>query len=654
MLKKDKKKFSSEECDIITGTLRMHPKGFGFVIPDNLTACPSDVFIPKHLTDNAVDGDKVEVAINPDSNWEKGPEGKILTILKRGRTHLAGTIRKIGVNGEIIAHIPLLGATRPVVVKPEKNGRSLQVGDRIIMKVLNWGDETSVTECEVSHYIGHISDPSCDIPAVIEEFDLRLDFPKQALQETKSFGTTVSSQDLKNREDFTSLPCFTIDPDTAKDFDDALSIHRDKSDHFHLGVHIADVANYIRANTSLDKEALSRSNSTYFPGYVIPMLPPILSENLCSLKENVVRLTISVMMEFDGEGNLLNHSVCRSYIKSKKRFTYREAKEILDGKKSSPHSKSLKNMVVLCDLLKAKRFSRGSIDFSLPELVIKVDEKGLPLGIEIIEYDITHQLVEEFMLKANEIVARHLEKKGKPLIYRIHESPSPENMEEFFDLARQLGFHLPKKPSQQDLQKLFYKAKNSPFGAQLSVSFIRSMKLAYYSPHNIGHFGLALEHYCHFTSPIRRYSDLIVQRLLFDEENPEDDLEKIASKCSERERISFKAEMSVKVLKKLRLLEKYHKENPTRNYIAVITRIKPFGISFEMQDLFLEGFLHISELENDFFQFVKQKSCLIGKRTGKKHSIGDRIEIRLKTIDLILLESKWELVLKAKKRKAKS
>jgi ribonuclease R len=634
----------------VTGVVRIHPRGFGFVIPDPSLGLEEDIFIPKHLTDNAIDGDTVEVGIAMEVKSEKGPEGKIISIIKRGRTHLAGTITRIDDSGFAVTHVPLLGPTKRAIVEPDPS-RPFHVGDRILVEVVEWGeDQYSPTVCTLSEQIGHISDPSCDIPAAIKEFDLRAAFPKSVLKAAKGFGSKIPKEDLKRRKDLTHLECVTIDPETAEDFDDALSVTKDRKGHYHLGVHIADVAHYIPPLSALDKEAVLRCNSTYFPGKCIPMLPEELSNHLCSLKPRVTRLTVSVLMQFDKKGNLLDYEIIRSAIKSKKRFTYKEAKEILDKKKKSPFAKSLKSMVELCHLLKTKRYGRGSIDFSMPELVIQVDPKGSPIGTTWVEYDITHQLVEEFALKANELVASELTQRGVNLIYRIHEEPSEENIKEFFALAKSLGFHISEKPSLDEIQKLFTAAKKTPFAHQLSVSFIRSMKLAYYSPDNVGHYGLALEHYCHFTSPIRRYSDLVTQRLLFDEEKDAADLEKIALKCSEQERISFKAETSVKLLKKLRLLEQYMRYDPDRVYSAVVTRIKPFGLFFELPELLIEGFLHISELEDDYFHFNPQRNTLRGQTTGKTHKVGEKLSVLLTSIDLILLETKW-LLLHSRKRK---
>lgn len=643
-LEKKVKKKSKENEEVIRGILRMNTKGFGFVIPDNPSECPQDIFIPKHHTDNAVDGDHVEVLLNLNSLSDKGPEGRIVSVLKRARKHLAGVIRQINANGDMMAYVPILGISRSVIVLTQAEN-FLTIGDRVILNVLEWGTDREPTTCELSSVIGNIADPSFDVPAAVEEFDLRSAFPKNVIDQVKAYGEKVSTKELKKRLNLSREECFTIDPDTAKDFDDALTLKRDRKGHYHLGVHIADVAHYVPPNSPLDQEAIQRANSTYFPGICIPMLPEELSNELCSLKPREIRLTVSVLMEFDKNGTLLKQKIVRSYIKSKKRFTYFEAKDVLEGKKKSPHAKTLKLMVDLCLLLKKKRYERGSIDFALPEIVIVTDEKGQPQGTKKIEYDITHQLVEEFMLKANETVATELNRRGKSLIYRIHETPQKENFESFLQFARTLGFKVPPKASSNDVQMLFEKAKKTPFSQLLSIVFIRSMRLAQYSPENAGHFGLALDYYCHFTSPIRRYNDLIIERLLFNEEPDEINLEKIAHHCSEQERVSFRAEINVKTLKKLRLLQKYFDENPHREYKALVTKIRHFGIFFELQDLMLEGFLHISELENDYFIFDERRNLLFGKSSGKVHKLGERIKVRLAHVDLILLESNWTLAI---------
>ncbi len=623
----------------LTGTLSLHPRGFGFVIPEK---GDKDIFIPKHLTNGAVDGDTVEVISFPKAS-SKGPEGKIVKILKRGRKHLAGIVLyPMNKDHLYLVYAPLLSKEKKVLLSCKD--KTLKSGDRIIMKITNWNNENKETEGELKSYIGHITDPSVDISCAIEEFEILSHFSPAAVEEAKAFGSEVKGKQLEGREDFTKLQTITIDPDTAKDFDDAISLNKDTEGNYHLGVHIADVAHYVTSGSILDKEAYSRGNSTYFPGKCIPMLPETLSNGLCSLKPDTTRLTASVLMTFNPKGDLLSSKVVRSYIYSQKRFTYREALRVLEGKSQSPFLPLLKECVNLCHLLKTKRMERGSIDFALPDAILEVDAKGNPIKMKIEAYDITHQLIEEFMLKANETVAKTLAEKGKMLIYRIHEKPSKENFHDFYSYTRALGFKLPDSPTNSDIQKLFKTAKDSPHLQRLSVAFIRSMKLAFYSPDNIGHYGLALTHYAHFTSPIRRYSDLIIQRLLFGEKIIEDDLVEIANICSNRERISMRAETSVVTLKKLRLLHQYFSEDPKRKYKATVTRIKPFALFFELTDFLLDGSLHVSELGNDFYQFSQATHSFRGERTGKLYSISDAITVSVIGIDFIYQEAKFALV----------
>lgn len=628
----------------VVGVLRLHPRGFGFVKPEEQTATTQDIFIPKHLTANAVDGDTVEVIVNTESVSEKGPEGRIAHILARGRDRLAGIINDIHRHDGYYAHVPLLGPSQRVIVHTDPK-TELQVGHRVVMEVLEWGDKDNPTTCKLTKIIGHISDPSCDIPAAIAEYELQHEFPDAAVQEARSYGTRIPLNEIKKREDLRSLICFTIDPDTAKDFDDAISLTKDARGHFHLGVHIADVSHYVHGDTALDAEAQIRSNSTYFPGYCLPMLPKELSDNLCSLKPNVNRLTASVLMEFDAEGTLVDYRMTRSVIKSCKRFTYKEAKAVLDGKKDSPHADTLHLMVRLCELLKKKRYERGSVEFGLPELVVLVDSTtGVPVNTDYITYDITHQLVEEFMLKANETVAWHLTKQGKHLTYRVHDVPAEENMKDFAVLVKSFGYDLPHAPTPQDIQKLFDEAMSTPNGQYLATSYIRRMRLAVYSSDNIGHYGLSLEHYCHFTSPIRRYVDLVAHRLLFGESEDKEKLEMIAVRCSEQERISAKAENSVVLLKKLRLLEAQRKVAPHKQYDAVVTRVKNFGVTFEILEFMLEGYSHVSELGDDYYVFDEAEAILKGRHHGQVYRTGDRITVMPKEVDLILLDASWDIL----------
>ncbi len=623
---------------VVVGTIKMHPRGFGFVVLKE--ASEQDVFIPKPCVNNAIDGDVVEVAINLEAISERGPEGKVLSIVSRKRKTLVGTISDIA-HQQAYAYCSLLGEKRQVVLS--NNDRKLKVGDRVLVEVTKWGDKEESAQAELSKVIGHISDPMSDIPAAILENEIRTEFPQDAVDEALSFGTRVKKEDLTSREDLRELECFTIDPDTAKDYDDAISLER-KNNLWELGVHIADVSHYVRDKSALDREASLRCNSTYFPGKCIPMLPSELSDNLCSLREGVLRLTVSVFITIDEQGETKNYRIVRSVIKSKKRFTYKQAKKVLDGELESEHKKKLHDMVEVCHLLKKKRRERGSVELFMPEFVIKVDEKGVPVGTEVVEYDITHQMVEEFMLKANEIVAIALTKQGKNAAFRVHEEPAKESLREFSTLASSFGYNLPQDPTPQDIQGFFSELDEGQAAQYLATCYIRSMRLACYSPDNIGHYGLSLEHYTHFTSPIRRYVDTIIHRLLFEGNIERDKLLEISNEASEKERISARAEGNVIMLKKLRLLESAYKQDRHRTFEAVITRVKPFGIYFDVLEFMLEGFLHVSELDNDFFDYSEREMMLLGRYLGLSYKAGDKLTVTVGHIDFVMQECSWKLL----------
>jgi ribonuclease R len=620
----------------VKGNFFLHSRGFGFVQPHEGSSIMENVFIPRDYILDAITDDVVLIEISGGKS-PKGYEGKVLKILKRNTKMLIGTVSHINKN-DLELFCPVLGKKKSVIMK--KGSQKVEVGDRLEVKVLSWGSNTKPIQTSFSKNLGSIEDASLDIKIAIKEYGIFEAFNKNCKEEAEKWGTRVKKENLKGRIDYTNLTTVTIDPDTAKDFDDALSLEIDKKGHFHLGVHIADVSHYIDIDSALDQEAFKRGNSTYFPGKCIPMIPESLSNGLCSLKPEVIRLSASVMIEFDSNGNQVDYLIQKAFIKSDKRFTYKEALKVLENRKKSPYAPLLNNLKKLALLLKKKRTDRGSIDFALPEGFIHIDKKGNPKHIERIEYDITHQLVEEFMLKANEVVATHLHHQIGRAIFRVHEEPDRENFSALFELTSRLGFSLPKRPEIKDIQSIFTQAKDSPFLPLLSIQFIRSLKLAMYSPDNVGHFGLALENYCHFTSPIRRYTDLVIHRLLFCKQY-DGALEKTSMNCSETERKSMRAESSVILLKKLRLLELNRKSNPTKVYSAVVTKVFPMRVIFEVEEFFIEGSCHVSELSGDFYEF--QNEALYGSRSGKRFAFGDKIEVKIKEVDLIFLQASWSI-----------
>ncbi len=631
----------AEEFSYVEGKISIHPRGFGFVTPNKSEKFQEDIFIPSPFTHDAVSQDIVRVWVNPHSNWKKGAEGEVVAIIQRTKTHLAGIVKEIRAH-QAILYAPTLGPDRPIHI-PLHGEKSIEIGDRLKIKITQW--KAPLEGC-VETKIGSIHDASKDVQAAIAEYDIPHDFPEKALKQAKALGKQVKKKELQTREDFTKLTTITIDPKTARDFDDALSVEKISKDCYHLGVHIADVAHYIPVDSPLDEEAKTRSNSVYFPGKCVPMLPESLSNNLCSLKPQVIRLTMSVFMKIDKQGNILDYSIKRGFIKSRKRLTYEDAKDILDGKKKSRFKSLLDMMVELCIILKNKRKSRGSVDLALPELRLNIDEDGNPTGFSIEEYDITHQLVEEFMLKANETVATHLANQGKEAIFRVHSSPSEEDIQDFFSLARVLGFQLSQNPPPEEIQQLFNLAKDTPFAHQLAIRFIKSMKLASYSHENVGHYGLALEYYCHFTSPIRRYTDLIIQRLIFNEQPEEVDIEEIAALCSERERIAFRAESNVSQLKKRRFLHQKLQETPHHVYEALISSIKPNGIYFSLVPLEVEGFLHISKIGKDYYHYLSASQSLKGEKTHQTYIVGQLIHVQLLSLDFISGQLLWKIIKK--------
>jgi ribonuclease R len=623
---------------IVRGTISVHPRGFGFV---NQPSPHEDIFIPKTMINGAVDGDTVDIATNLTAFSEKGPDGRVVAVVERKRRQIIGTVVECkGKKASIYS--ALLGEMHPIECHLNSTD-TVKIGDRVVLDVTQWGQKKEPTTCSLSRILGNVKDTRVDLPFVILESGVRHEFSQDIIDEAKRFGTRVKPSDIKGRVDLRDLECVTIDPDTAKDFDDAISLEL-VGNAYRVGVHIADVSHYVRPKSALDIEASLRCNSTYFPNTCIPMLPKELSENLCSLKPNVARLTVSVFFNITESGETSGWEIVRSVIKSKKRFTYKQAKAILDGKVKSAHAQLLKNMVHVCQFLKSRRSERGSVQLYVPELIVKVDENGKPLGMELVEYDITHQMVEEFMLKANEIVAIHLGRHGKDVTYRVHEEPAEESLKDFSTLVSAFGFHLPPVPSPYDIQGFFKEIEGSPHASYLAICYIKSMRLACYSPDNIGHYGLSLEHYCHFTSPIRRYIDVIIHRLLFEDGPDKETLAKICQDASEKERISSRAEGSLITIKKLRFLEQERKKAPKREYKAIITTVKPFGIFFDIVDVMIEGFLHVSELEDDYFLFDDSLSQLCGRNSGITYHSGDHIIVMCDKVDIMMQEASWKMV----------
>lgn len=624
--------------EVYQGIFKGHRVGYGFVKSLNGEYSP-DIFIPKTATSNAVEGDLVEVIITSTES-KKGWEGKVSKILERKHRALGAIVTNSFAKKALVL-CPLLGLSKEVEV-PLKDKMKLKPGDQITVKLNKWKKDQKKLTAEFTSYIGHIDDPSCDVAAGIKGFTLRDTFSEEILNEVKKLPQEIIAKDYPDREDLRDLECLTIDPDTAKDFDDAISIEKSKKGHWILGVHIADVSYFVTEGSYLDLEASLRCNSTYFPGTCLPMLPSELSDHLCSLKPKVPRLAVSTFMTFNKEGELQNYRITRSIIESKKRLTYGQALDILEDKKKSPYSDSIKELKTLALALKQMRKKRGCLDLALSDAQVKVDKNGIPTGIIVEEYDITHQMVEEFMLKNNETIAKHLSDKDIQIPFRIHEPPKSDNLNDFVQLVGTFGYKLSLPPKQEELQSLFEEIKGTEREHQISVGFIKCMKLATYSPDNEGHYGLKLDYYCHFTSPIRRYVDLVIHRALFGG-SQEINFKEIAERCSDAERLSAKAETSVRTLKVLRYLLMLTK-NKKCSFQGIISRVKPFGLFFELPELLLEGFIHISKIGRDYYVFDENRRSIIGERSHESFITGQKIKVRVDSICLITQEAQWRRV----------
>lgn len=633
---------------LISGTLFVHgKKGFGFVSPDHPDEYPFDIFIPARDLKGALDGDHVIVSLLPSSKKGEKRKGVIHEVLSRGKTILVGTITSLLNATTALVCVNALGPDTPVqaTLLPK---RSYKLGDRILLSTPEWkkkNESKANPPLKMLEFIGNISNAKSDFLCIKAEYGIEEDFPEAVIEETTHFSQKHISQALRSRKDLRDLLCFTIDSITAKDFDDAVSLTYDNNNNYILGVHIADVSHYVTPHSALDKEASKRCNSIYFPGKVVPMLPSALSDNLCSLKPNVDRLAVSVFMTFTKAGHLSNYEIFRSVIRSKYRMTYDEVNEIIKKKQAHPISKTLQEMAKLSKKFSDLREQRGCIHLELPSFTISLDNLQEPVALVETRQTLAHKLIEEFMLKANEVIAYHISHQGVPLPFRIHESPNDEHLLSFQEMAKAMGFTIPVTPEQEpDYQYLLQTiSKGHPLEPILHSQFVRSMKTASYSTENKGHYGLKLDFYTHFTSPIRRYIDLIVHRLLFHPLSIEETrLEHIVRACSTQERVTAKAEFAFETLKKTRFLSQFLKEQPDTTYTAYIITTNPEGIAFTVPEFFQEGFIPAAQLPKEYT--IKKKTS--PEDLPSKIRPGAKISVRLISVDLLRQTITWALVKK--------
>ncbi len=648
-MRKIRKKVKELKKDL-AGKLQTHHDGYGFVL--SVVPGEPDVYVPRTGMSDAMHGDQVLTRI---TGFRRGkPEGRIIKILQRSHKQVVGKYTQISGVGWVIPNDRKM--TRDVLI-PGLEALRPEPGEMVVAEITSYPTLEKGPEGRIIKILGEAYTPLLDTSMVMEEFHLPAAFPPGILEESEKVPTEISEEMLAGRKDLRREVTLTIDGEHAKDFDDAVSAERIGSHQIRLGVHIADVGAYVSWKSPLDREAYERGTSVYFPDKVVPMFPEALSNGICSLNPHVDRLTYSVDMIFDEEGNRVDYKIYESVIKSQARMTYTEVRDIINspGRSSLRKKEVLDTVFLLEELalkLKKKRFVRGSIDFDLPEPQILIDVAGEITSILKEERNFAHKIIEECMLAANETVAEHMANLNLPFIYRIHDKPTPEKIQDFNLFVSNLGYSLkgfPKKVTPKSFQDILDQIKGKVEERVVNHLMLRSMKQAVYSTDNTGHFGLAAEFYTHFTSPIRRYPDLMVHRLLKMASKGEltpnkipiynKTLPEITTHCSARERVSVDAEREVISLKKVRFMDNKIDEE----FDGHISGVTSFGLFIELNDIFVEGLVHISTLE-DHYHFDTQKHSLIGARFRNVYRLGDPVRVLVERVSLEKREVSFKLL----------
>ncbi|HTK82998.1 MAG TPA: ribonuclease R [Bacteroidota bacterium] len=601
--------------------------------------------VPSRFIGTALDGDIVSVAPLAASSESRGDdqpvEGEIIEVLERNKKPIVGVLEKGKHFFFVVPDSKKIG--RDIYIPKEKI-KGARPGQKVVVAIDSWESRNLNPEGHITEVLGRSGEVSVEMTSVAREFQLPLRFPKEVLTESEAISETISDEEIKNRLDLRELLCFTIDPVDAKDFDDAVSLEPLPDGNFRLGVHIADVSHFVREGTRLDDEAYKRGTSVYLADEVIPMLPEKLSNNLCSLRPNEDRLAYSALMTVTPSGTVKDHEILKTVIHSKHRFTYEDVQNIIVTGKG-PHAATVKSMHALSKVLLQKRLKEGSIDFESVEAKFRFNEKGEPTEIVKKERLDAHRLVEDFMLLANQIVAKHIglvrkETQARPFIYRIHDSPPPDKLQDLASFVDHLGYSLNVKSglTSRALQKLLNDVKGKDEENVINEVAIRSMAKAIYSEENIGHFGLGFKYYTHFTSPIRRYPDLMIHRLLDEysrkmaqkrREKLYDQLPEIAKWSSDRERVAMEAERaSVKVMQ-----IEYMKRHLGDEFDAIISGVTNFGLFVEITDLMTEGLVRVRDMEDDYYFYDEKHYALVGRRTKKRYRLGDKVRIQVVRVD---------------------
>jgi len=636
---------------LVKGRVHAHPNGYGFLIPENRDL--QDLYLNRREMRRVMHGDQVMVRI--DRKARGGTESHIVRVLERGQKRLLGTYDEL--NGNPIV-IPMDARISPIALA--KAAAKTEKGKVIAVEVSRYGTALSSPEAQIVNIMGDPNDPEVQAQSIIFRFGLSASFPAEVEREAKESSFSSSPQDLAARTDLREFPIVTIDGENARDFDDAVYV-RKQGETYELYVSIADVAHYVAPDTALDQEAYARSTSVYFPDRAIPMLPEALSNGICSLKPHEDRLTKTVCIEFNAKGDVIRSRFFNSVIRSHERMTYTDVRRILIDHDPECLARygmlvgEFKRMEELALLLYERRRARGNLDFDLPEAEIILDLQGLPENIVRAERNIAHRMIEEFMIAANEAVARHLTEKEFPTLYRVHEGPDQDALETLAPFLLSLGYRLPEKKetiAPLEIQRLLESARGKPEERVVNRVLLRSMKQAIYQPENIGHFGLASKCYTHFTSPIRRYPDLIVHRVLDrvmnDDKlkpNAREDLLRYLQQAGEhtsgRERHAMEAEREMVDLKKAQFMQNRIGEE----FTGFINSLANFGFFVELDDYFIEGLVKLSSLTDDDYDYYEKEYVIKGRRYGKKFRLGDNVRVRVARINAFRSEIDFELLL---------
>lgn len=628
--------------NLVAGTFQGHPKGFGFLVLDE--EGEKDIFIPASGVNGALHKDRVMCRITRPATAEKRAEAEVIEILRRGPESLVGTYQESQNFGFVVPDDQKYA--RDIFI-PKKFSKGAVTGHKVLVKITDWAEERRNPEGKIISILGHVNDPGVDILSIIYQYDLPREFPDAVMNEVEKIPDEVDEKDKRGRRDLRDVQMVTIDGEDAKDLDDAISIEKLENGSYKLGVHIADVTHYVKEKSPLDEEAFERGTSVYLVDRVIPMIPHKLSNGICSLNAHVDRLALTCMMTIDKNGNVQSHEIMETVINIDERMTYTNVKKILidEDEELKVRYKDLlpmfKTMEELAEILRKKRFKRGAIDFDFPETKVILDKEGVPIEMKPYDRNVATRIIEEFMLICNETIAEDYFWQEKPFVYRSHEDPDPEKILALTEFINNFGYHLKGNTAKihpKDMQKIIDEVEGKPEESIISHLLLRSMKQARYTAECNGHFGLAARYYCHFTSPIRRYPDLQIHRIIKYNLHHElkgkkearlgENMPEVAKQCSLRERRAEEAERETIKLKKVEFMEQF----VGKMFEGAITGTTSWGCYVELPNT-VEGLVHVNEMADDYYIYDEPGHRFIGERTKQIYRLGDKVFVQVLKTD---------------------